>query len=73
MLTFFTASNLLTIAVLGWDLPGAVPMAAMVVSVLAGTALAAWLAPRTSEERARFFTLLIAGLGGASLVVSALV
>ena len=73
MLTFFTASNIVTIAVLGLDLPGALPMAAMLASVVGGTALAAWLAPRTSEERARFLTLVIAGLGGASLVVSALV
>ena len=71
MLTFFTASNLLTIAVLGWHLPGALPMAAMVVSVLVGTALAAWLSPRTGERLARTLTLLIAAAGGASLVVSA--
>jgi uncharacterized membrane protein YfcA len=73
MLTFFTASNLLTIAVLGWDTPGALPMAAMVVSVLVGTAVAAWLAPRMSASRARTLTLVIAAVGGASLVVSALV
>jgi uncharacterized protein len=71
MLTFFTASNLITIAVLGWDLPGAVPMAAMVVSVLSGTALAAWLSPRMGEGLARTLTLVIAAVGGASLVIVA--
>ncbi len=72
MLTFFTASNLVTIAVLGPDVPGVVPMTAMVASVVVGSLLAAWLVPRVTAQRARRLTLVIAGIGGASLLVSAL-
>lgn len=71
MLTFFTVSNVLTIAILGLELPGPVPLAAMGASVVLGTLLAAWLAPRTSEPLARRLTLLVAALGGISLIVGA--
>jgi uncharacterized membrane protein YfcA len=73
MQAFFAPLNVVTIVTLGLPTVGAGVMVAAVIGLVLGTAAGILLAGRLAEQTARHATLTVAALGGAALVVSAVV
>jgi uncharacterized membrane protein YfcA len=73
MQAFFAPLNVVTIVALGLPTVGAAVLIVAVTGLAAGTGLGIAVAGRLAEPTARRATLTVAGLGGAALVVSAVV
>lgn len=69
---YFLSLNVVTVLTLGLPDWTAQRATVLVVALVAGSALGAVLAPRVSHRLARAVTLLLAGVGGLAVMVSAL-